>query len=229
MIGAVGELHVLRDVDHDRAGTAGGRDIERLVQHLGEIVDVAHQPVVLGAGPRDADGVAFLERVVADQMRRHLAGDADQRDRIHQRVGQRRHHVGGAGTRGDQHHARLAGRARIALGGVAGALLVADQDVLDLSLLEKLVIDRKHRAAGIAEEVLDAMIGERAHDHRGAGHLVGIVALVAHGLLRMRCCRAVFFGWMVRKIKKGPRGPMHTARIVGGLSHPRRCAWVRRQ
>ena len=229
VIGADRELHVLGHVDEDRSGTAGAGDVERLVQHFGEIVDVAHQPVVLGAGPGDADGVAFLERVVADQVRRHLAGDADQRDRIHQRVRQRRHHVGGARSRGHQHHARLAGGARIALGGVAGALLVPHQDVLELALLEKLVIDRKHRAAGIAEDMLDAMIDHRAHDHRCAGHLVRIVALVAHGLLRMRCLLRGFFSWSFRKIKRGPRGPMHTARIWMAFSHPRRCAWVRRR
>src|SRR5258708_5269795 len=177
MIGADCELHVLRHVDHHRAGPPGARDIERLVQHFGEIVDVAHQPVVLGAGPGDADGVAFLECVVADQMRRHLPGDAHQRDRIHQRIGQRRHHVGGARPRCYQHHARLSGGTRIALRGVAGALLVSDQNVLDFALLENLVIDRKHRAAGIAEDMLDAMIDQRAHDHRCAGHLVRIVAL----------------------------------------------------
>src|SRR6476661_5223402 len=106
------------------------------------------------------------------------------------------------------------------------------QDVFDVALLENLVIDRKHRAAGIAEDVLDAMIDQRAHDHRGAGHLVRIVALVAHGLLRMRCSRR-FMVWrgtsLSCKIKRGPRGPMHTARIWDGLSHPRRCAWVRRR
>src|SRR5258705_7367447 len=72
---------------------------------------------------------------------------------------------------------------------MAGALLVPHQNMLDVALLENLVIDRKHRAAGIAEQMLDAMIDERAHDHRGAGHLVRIVALVGHGLLRMRCWR----------------------------------------
>ena len=228
MIGAGRELHVLRHVDHDRAGTAGGRDIERLVQHLGEIVDVAHQPVVLGAGPGDADGVAFLERVVADQVGRHLPGDADQRDRIHQRVGQRRHHVGGARARGHQHHARLAGGARIAFGGVAGALLVPHQDVLDVALLENLVIDRQHRAAGIAEDVLDAMIDQRADDHRCAGHLVRIVAGVAHGLLRMRCGQRLSSVGCLEN-KKGPKRPHAHRPYVDGLSHPRRCAWVRRR
>ncbi len=72
---------------------------------------------------------------------------------IHQRVGERRHHVGGAGTGGDQHHARLAGGARIAFSRVARALLVAHEDVLDIVLLEDLVVDRKNRAARIAEEV----------------------------------------------------------------------------
>ena len=50
-------------------------DVERLVQHARQIVDVLHQIIVLGAGPGDADRVALLEGVVADQMRRHLPGD----------------------------------------------------------------------------------------------------------------------------------------------------------
>src|SRR5438034_5290815 len=106
---------------------------------------------------------------------------------------------------------------------MASALLVPYQNVLDVALLENLVVDRKHRAAGIAEQMLDAMIGERAHNHRSAGHLVRIVALVGHGLLRMRCWRD-FFGFalssclsmifsenrfplfriMLQGIKKGP-------------------------
>src|ERR1700741_3155707 len=62
------------------------------------------------------------------------------------------------GTGGHQHHTGLAGRTRIAFRRVAGALLVPDQNVLDLVLLEDLVIDRKHRAARIAEDVLDAVV-----------------------------------------------------------------------
>jgi hypothetical protein len=40
---------------------------------------------------------------------------------------------------------------------VAGALLVAHQDVLDRVLLENLVIDRQHRSARISEDMLDAL------------------------------------------------------------------------
>ena len=151
-VGAGGELHVLGDVDHDRAGAAGAGDVERLVQHAGEIVDVLHQPVVLGAGPGDADRVALLEGVVADQVRRHLAGDAHDGNGIHQRIGEAGDGVGGAGAGGDQHDADLAGRARIAFGGMHRAAFLAHQHVLDLLLLEQLVVDRQHGAAGIAEE-----------------------------------------------------------------------------
>ena len=167
---ALGELDVLGDVDHDRAGAAGARDIERLVQDARQSVHVLDEIIVLGAGPGDADRVAFLEGVVADQMGRHLAGDADHRNGIHQRVGEPGDGIGGAGTGGDQHHADLAGRARIAFGGMDRALLVANENVLDAILLEQFVIDRQDGAARIAENMLNALIGESLKHHLGAGH-----------------------------------------------------------
>ena len=54
---------------------------------------------------------------------------------------------------------------------MAGALLVAHEDVLDVVLLEQLVIDRKDRAARIAEQVQDAVVLQRLHHHLRAGHL----------------------------------------------------------
>ena len=160
-IDALGELDVLRDIDHDRSRPPAGGDMERLVQHARQILDALDQIIMLGAWPRDADRVGFLERVVADQVRRNLPGDADDRDRIHQRVGQAGHRIGGAGSRGDQHAADLAGRARIAFRRVHRALLVPHQDVLHLFLREDGVVDRQHRAARIAEQML-ARLGRRA-------------------------------------------------------------------
>ena len=169
-IDALGELHVLRHIDHDRAGPAARSDVEGLVQHARQVLDALDQIIVLGAWPRDADGVRFLEGVVADQMGRHLSGDADDRDRVAQRVGQAGHRIGGAGAGGDQHAADLAGRAGIAFGRVHRALLVPHQDVLHLVLREQRVVDRQHRAARIAEQVLHALVGERLDHHFGAGH-----------------------------------------------------------
>ena len=177
----------------------------------GEFVDVLHQPVVLGAGPRDADRVAFLEGVGADQRGRHLAGQADQRDRIHQRVLQRRHRIGGARARGHQHDAGLAGRARIAFRRMAGALLVAHQDVLDLVLLENLVVDRKDRAAGIAEDMLDAIVLQRLHHHFGARHFAPLALSVAHRSGPVLSARHLGDCWSFSRVsgnKKGPRGSL---------------------
>ena len=113
-----------------------------------------------------------------------------------QRVGQAGHRIGGAGSGGDQHAAHLAGRARIAFRRVHRALLVPHQDVLHLVLREEGVIDRQHRAARIAEDVLHALISERRHHHFGAGHFA------CHGrhpcLLVPRSSRAI------KKARKGP-------------------------
>ena len=89
---------------------------------------------------------------------------------IHQRVGQPGDGIGGAGAGGDQDHADLAGRARIAFRRMDRALLVADEDVLQAILLMQLVIDRQNGAARIAENMLDALIGESLEHHLGACH-----------------------------------------------------------
>ena len=102
-----------------------------------------------------------------------LAGQDDDRDRVHQRVGHAGDGVGGAGAGGDEHDAGPAGRARVALGGVRGALLVAHQDVADVVLLEDLVVDRQHRAAGIAEHGVDALVLQGLDDDLARRSSVG--------------------------------------------------------
>ena len=53
-----------------------------------------------------------------------------------------------------------------ALGAVTGALLVADEDMRDGVLLDDLVIDREHGPAGIAENMLHALVLERRRAQR---------------------------------------------------------------
>ncbi len=84
-----------------------------------------------------------------------LPGDADDRRRIHHRRGDAGHHVGRAGPGGRDRDADLAGRARVAVGHVRGALLVADEDVPD-RIVEHRVVRRQDRPAGIAEDDVDA-------------------------------------------------------------------------
>ena len=121
----------------------------------------------------------------------------------HQRVGEARHRIGGAGTGGDQHAADLAGRARIAFGRVHRALLVPHQDVLHLLLREQRVVDRQHRAARIAEQMFHALVGERLDHHFGAGHFRVIVVVLVSPF--------------ARRNKKGPRRAM-SGRFPAALS-----------
>ena len=141
------------------------------MKRFGQLVGVLGQPVMLGAGAGDADGVRLLKAIRADHEGRHLSGQYDKRDRIHQRVGQAGDRIGRAGAGGHQHDAGAAGRTGIALGHVDRALFVAHKDVANVVLLEDLVIDRQHGAAGIAEDHLDALILERLNHHLRTGHL----------------------------------------------------------
>ena len=164
---------ILRDVDHDRPGPAGAGDVEGLLDRHREVADVLDQEIVLDHRARDADRVALLERVEADRRRRHLAGDDDHRDRVH--VGRRDagDGVGDAGPGGDERDADLAGRPRVAVGGVHRRLLVADQHVLDRVLLVERVVDVEDRAARVAPEVADVLCLQAANQDLGAVRLGG--------------------------------------------------------
>jgi hypothetical protein len=147
---------VLGDVDEHRAGTAGGGDVEGLVDVLGDLARVLHQERVLDDRQRHPGDVGLLEAVGADQVGADLPGDEDGRNRIHHRVGDRRDQVGRARARSRKRDADPAGGLCVALRHVAAALLVAGLDVLELGVVER-VVGRQVGAAGDSEDVLDAL------------------------------------------------------------------------
>ena len=169
-IGAIGELHILGDVDQHGTRTARGRDVERLVNGIGQLIRVLNQPVMLGAGAGDANGVRFLKAIGADHKGRDLARQHDDRDTVQQRVCQAGHGVGRARARCHQRHAGFAGGPGIAFGGVNCALFVADEHVLNAVLLKDLVIDRQNGTAGIAKDHLDPLVDQSLHHHFRASH-----------------------------------------------------------
>ena len=144
--------HVFGQVDDNGAGAAGRRDQKGLVNNARDVFNLLHQVVVLGTGAGDAGGIGFLEGVLPDQMGRHLPGQADNRNGVHERVGQARDSVGRTGAGGHQHTAHFTGRAGIALGRVDRRLLVAHEDVPDRILLKQGIVNRQDCAAGIAED-----------------------------------------------------------------------------
>ena len=167
----LGLLHVARDVDEHRAAAAGARDVERGLEDVRQLVDVLHEPRMLDDRDRDAGDVALLERVGADQERPHLARDADERRRVHPRVGDRRDEVRRAGPGGRDRDADAAGGARVALGHVAGALLVPREHVAHGGAARHRVVERQDRAARQPEHHVDALRLERAEDRVCAVHL----------------------------------------------------------
>ncbi|MNV22433.1 hypothetical protein D3C71_1134040 [compost metagenome] len=169
--GAVREAHeldVLRHVEQHRAGAAGGGDVERAAHQRGHVVGRAHLPVPLGHRARHAQRIAFLESLRADHRRRHLPADAQHRHRIAHRVEQPRDRVAHARPRGDQHHADAARAARIALGRMHRRLFVAHQHMAQPGFAVQRVVQRQRRAAGVAEDRVDAALDQRVEQRFGA-------------------------------------------------------------
>ena len=152
-------------------GAAGGGDVEGLGDHPRDLVGVGHEVVVLGDRHRDAADVGLLEGVGADGGRADLTGDGDDRHRVHVGVGERGDQVGRARARGRHADADLAGRGGVALGGVAGTLLVANEDVAHLDRVEQRVVGRQDRPARDAEDGVDLHRLEREHQALRTGHL----------------------------------------------------------
>ena len=165
----VGAREVLGDVHQDRPGPAAAGQVERLVDGLRDLPRVLDHERVLDDRHRDAAGVALLEAVGADQLGADLAGEEHRGDGVEHRVADRRHQVGGAGARGAEGHAHPAGGLGVALRRVAAARLVADQDVADPPVVDR-VVGGEVRAAGQAEHDLDALGLQGLHQGIGRPH-----------------------------------------------------------
>ena len=145
---------VLGQIDQHRPGTAAGRQVKRFAHDARDVVGVLHQVGMLHHRVGDPGDVGFLEGVLAQHRRDGLPGEHDHRHRVHERGQQAGHGVGGARSRGHQHHARFTGGTRVAVGHVGGALLVAHQDQLDLGIDQR--IEHRHGGAtGKSKDVLD--------------------------------------------------------------------------
>jgi hypothetical protein len=155
--------------------------MEGLVNNIAEPRWVFHKVIMLGAMARDADSIGFLKRITADQARRHLSGDDDHRDRIHQCIGDACNDIGRAGAAGDEDNAGLSRRACIAFGSMRRTRFGTNEDMFDALLLEQRVIDGEHCTAGIAEHDFHAEIDKRLDEDFGSGQFGG------HDVLLLQC------------------------------------------
>ena len=154
-LGALGE-HVAGDVDEHRAWAPRLRDVEGLAHDAGDVRRAQRQVVVLGYRERNPRRVGFLERVAPDGGPGDLACNRDDGRGVHHGGGQRRHQVRGARPGGRHGDTDLAGGAGVAVGGVAGVLLVAHEDMPQLRVLRQCLVQGQNGAAGQPEHELDS-------------------------------------------------------------------------
>ena len=86
--------------EHRPRATAHG-DVKGFLDGLRKVVHILDQEVVLRARTANADVIRLLEGVIPDELSGHLAGEYDDRHRVHVGIHKRRHDVRHAGARGD--------------------------------------------------------------------------------------------------------------------------------
>src|SRR6266849_1154855 len=153
-------LRVFGDIDEDRARAARVGDQEGFAHGAGDVLGARDDNIVLGDRHSDAGDVDFLEGIGAEQLAADLAGDANDRRRVEHGGGNAGDHVGGAGTGGGHGNADSPAGARVAIGHVRSALLMAHQNVVQLGFAER-VVYREDCSAGIAKDVANAELGQR--------------------------------------------------------------------
>ncbi len=84
------------------------------------------------------------------------------------------------------------------------ALFMAHQDMAHFLLMEQGIIDRQHCAAGVAENMLHPLVGERAHHHFGAGHCDAAYRY-GHVLGSVCVSRVWLDGWGAGNVRDLPR------------------------
>ena len=172
-------LHVLGNIDDDRAGATRPREFECRPHRRFEPLGVGDKENVFGDGAHDADDRRLLERVGADGCRCDLTTDYDDGNRVGHAIADRRHAVGCAWTRCHDGYADFSGSPGVAGGHETRALFVRRNDEwhrvgtalsVRLVVAKNRVVGRQNCAAAIAEDRLDAFVREDLNDHIGTGH-----------------------------------------------------------
>jgi len=166
-------LQVLRKIQQHRPRSAAARHLVGVAHQGLNLAGIADLRIPLRHRAADAERITLLEGVGADRGAGHLAADAEDGDRIRQRVEQARRRVAHARPRGHQHHAHATRAARIALRCMDSRLLMAHKDVANAPLAVifavQRVVDRQHGAARIAEDGVHAEFGQGVEQDLGTG------------------------------------------------------------
>ena len=164
------DLHILRQVNDDGAGTTGHREVKSLFHNPGNVLSFGYQVVVLGDGTADFDNRRFLKRVCANKRCAHLPGDSNDRDGIHLRIGQAGDKVGCPRAACGHAKAHFAGGSGVALGRKATALLVAGENSSDaVFVFGEGLVQRHAGSARVGEHMVDPVVDQALHENISTG------------------------------------------------------------
>ena len=86
-VGAIGKLHILRDIDQNRSRPTRTGHMKGAMKRVRQSIRIFDQPIVFGTWARDANGIGLLESIGADHEGRHLPCQNHQGDAVHQSIG----------------------------------------------------------------------------------------------------------------------------------------------
>ena len=177
-------VHVVGNVQVHRAGAAGDHGVHGLAQRQRQHVHARRLEGALDHGAHHLREVGLvvlvelLERRAVVLRGRHVGGDAQEGRGVRQRRGAGHHHVGRARPRGRERGHGLVLDAEVGVGHVAGALLVARRDELQLVLhVVERVEDADVAVAADAEDVGHLLLHQVLGDELATFH-VGHVAVL---------------------------------------------------
>jgi hypothetical protein len=159
--GAAIALHVFGQGQDHRPGPPGCRDLERLIDQLGDAlgqVDLGHPFGQRREHPAEID---LLKRLAVDLVAGDLADQHDHRRRILKCGVDADRGVAGAGAPGHQQHAGSAGELAVSLGHERGAPFLAAGHQTDFRRIVERVEHFEKALAGDAEGHVDTMRAQR--------------------------------------------------------------------
>ena len=171
--------HILRNVDHHRAGATCAGHMKRFFHGGSQITHIFDQEIVLDDGAGNTHGVALLEGIGANRRHRSLAADHHQRNGVCVSSSDTCYCIGQAGAGCHQRHAYFTRCTGKAIGCMHGRLLMAHQHVLDSVLFVECVVDVEHCTARVAPQVFHTFCLKRLDEN-----------FSTHQILRCCLCRS---------------------------------------
>ncbi len=171
-IGDLLEKEVTRHIDEHGPRAPAARECKRLANRRYEIGSVLNLVVMLCHGHRHIEDIRLLERIAAEHLQIDLSRDSHHRDRVHVRRCDARHKVCRAGPRGRNTDADAPRRTRITVGGMRRVLLMRHEDLTDLRLSIKCIVERQNHAAGVSKHRIHILLSQARENRLRASHFI---------------------------------------------------------